>query len=140
MFYGDARDEAFLHSCGIMEARALILTVHTRSIIDAVVGRVKEMRPDLPIIARALDAEHARHLYGKGVTEAVPDTVEASLQLSEATLVHLGVPMGLVIASVHEKRDEFRATLQKAARKAGRDTSFALRAREMQKRMDGPTG
>jgi CPA2 family monovalent cation:H+ antiporter-2 len=30
------------------------------------------------------------------------------LQLSEAVLVDLGVPMGLVIASVHEKRDEAR--------------------------------
>ncbi|MCA0405689.1 MAG: cation:proton antiporter [Proteobacteria bacterium] len=140
VFYGDARDEAFLHSCGIMQARALIITVHTRSVIDAVVARVQEMRPELPIIARALDAEHARHLYGGGVTEAVPDTVEASLQLSEAALVHLGVPMGLVIASVHEKRDEFRATLQKAAKKAGRSTAFSLRAKEMAKRMENSRG
>lgn len=135
VFYGDARDEAFLHSCGLMEARAIIITVHTRTIIDAVVARVHEMRPDLPIIARALDSDHARHLYGRGVSEAVPDTVEASLQLSEATLVHLGVPMGLVIASVHEKRDEFRATLQKAAQKAGRSGSFGVRARQAASRM-----
>ncbi len=140
VFYGEARDEAFLQCCGIMEARALILTVHTRSIIDGVVALVRALRPDLPIIARALDAEHARHLYGYGVTEAVPDTVEASLQLSEAALVRLGVPMGRVIASVHEKRDEFRSALQKAASKAGRDTTFALRARETQKRMEGPRG
>lgn len=130
VFYGDARDEAFLHSCGLEEARAIIITVHTRSIIDAVVARVHEMRPDLPIIARALDSDHARHLYGRGVAEAVPDTVEASLQLSEAALVHLGVPMGLVIASVHEKRDEFRAALQKAAAKAGRSGAYGLRARQ----------
>lgn len=137
VFYGDARDEAFLQSCGIMQARALIITVHTRAVIDTVVSLVREIRPDLPIIARALDADHARHLYGGGVTEAVPDTVEASLQLSEAALVHLGVPMGLVIASVHEKRDEFRATLQKAAKKAGRSTTFSLRVKEMQKRNEG---
>ena len=46
-----------------------------------------------------------------GVTDAVPETIEASLQLSEAVLVDVGVPMGLVIASIHEKRDEYRKAL-----------------------------
>ncbi|HVY34587.1 MAG TPA: hypothetical protein VG960_09210, partial [Caulobacteraceae bacterium] len=41
------------------------------------------------------------------------ETVEASLQLSEALLVDIGVPMGLVIASVHEKRDEIRKALNR---------------------------
>ena len=58
---------------------------------------------------------HARHLYAIGVTDAVPETIEASLQLSEAALVGLGVPTGPVIASIHEKRDEFRHELQEAA-------------------------
>ena len=55
-----------------------------------------------------------RALYALGVTDAVPETIEASLQLSEAVLVDLGVPMGLVIASIHEKRDEFRKLLAAA--------------------------
>ena len=41
----------------------------------------------------------------------MPETVEASLQLSEAALVGLGIPMGPVIASIHEKRDELRKQL-----------------------------
>ena len=41
-----------------------------------------------------------------------PETIEASLQLSEAVLVDIGIPMGLVIASIHERRDEFRAILK----------------------------
>ncbi len=48
------------------------------------------------------------------MTDAVPETIEASLQLSEAALVDLGVPMGLVIASIHEKRDVFRKMLVEA--------------------------
>ncbi len=58
---------------------------------------------------------------------AVPETIEASLQLSEAALVGLGVPTGPVIASIHEKRDEFREVLQGAA---GRPTR-GLRASQM---------
>ena len=49
------------------------------------------------------------------MTDAVPETTEASLQLAENTLVDLGVPMGLVLASIHERRDGFRQTFQAAA-------------------------
>jgi CPA2 family monovalent cation:H+ antiporter-2 len=80
------------------------------------------------IVSRARDADHARHLYAIGATDAVPETIEASLQLSEATLVGLGVPTGTVIASIHEKRDEFRRQLQQAASKAGLDAVHAIRA------------
>jgi CPA2 family monovalent cation:H+ antiporter-2 len=39
--------------------------------------------------------------------------VEASLQLSEAVLVDIGVAMGPVIASIHEKRGELRAAIMR---------------------------
>ncbi len=41
----------------------------------------------------------------------MPEALEASLQLSEAVLIDLGVAMGPVIASIHEKRDEMRAQI-----------------------------
>ena len=47
--------------------------------------------------------------------DAAPETIEASLQLSEAVLVDVGVPMGHVIASIHERRDEYRRLLQPVA-------------------------
>jgi monovalent cation:H+ antiporter-2, CPA2 family len=78
---------------------------------EAVVKAVRSLRADLTIVARARDAGHAATLYQIGVTDAVPETIEASLQLSEAVLVDIGVPMGYVIASIHEKRDEYRKVL-----------------------------
>ena len=51
---------------------------------------------------------HAAELYKAGATDAVPETLESSLQLSEALLVDLGMAMGPVIASIHEKRAELR--------------------------------
>ena len=68
-----------------------------------------------PIVARARDTAHAAELYKAGATDAVPETLEASLQLSEAVLVDLGVAMGPVIASIHEKRDELRAEIKAEA-------------------------
>jgi monovalent cation:H+ antiporter-2, CPA2 family len=44
----------------------------------------------------------------------VPEALEASLQLSEAVLVDIGVAMGPVIASIHEKRSELRASIMEA--------------------------
>jgi CPA2 family monovalent cation:H+ antiporter-2 len=64
------------------------------------------------IVARARDARHASRLYELGVDDAVPETIEASLQLSEAVLVDIGVPVGLVIASIHQRRDEVRDVLR----------------------------
>lgn len=114
VYYGNATDPAFLETCGLKDASAVIITIHTPAAIDAVVRLVRGQRADIPIISRARDAVHARHLYAIGVTDAVPETIEASLQLSEAALVNLKVPMGKVIASIHEKRDEFRDDLRKA--------------------------
>lgn len=113
-YYGNATQPDFLRLCGLEEATALILTIDNPRAVDETVRAARALKPDLLIVARARDAAHARHLYELGVNDAVPETIEASLQLSEAALVGLGVPMGLVIASVHERRDGFRAELRPA--------------------------
>lgn len=115
VFYGDATNPEFLKSCGLMEAAAVIVTINEAEGIDAIVAEVRVLRKDILIVSRARDADHARHLYGIGVTDAVPETIEASLLVSEAALIGLGVPMGLVVATIHEKREEFRHELQQAA-------------------------
>lgn len=122
VYFGDITHTGFLAKCGLETAKAVIITIHTRSEIDQIVAAIRANYPDLIIVARAKDAEHARHLYSLGVTDAVPETIEASLQLSEAALVGIGVPTGLVIASIHERRDQYRAELQGAAERAGTET------------------
>jgi monovalent cation:H+ antiporter-2, CPA2 family len=127
VYYGDATDVNFLKSCGLAKAAGVIITIHTAALIDAVVAHVRALRPDVVVVARARDASHASHLYALGATDAVPEAIEASLQLSEAALVGMGVPIGPVIASIHEKRDEIRHILQQAAREAGRNQIRAVK-------------
>jgi CPA2 family monovalent cation:H+ antiporter-2 len=115
--FGDASRREFLRKLGIAEARALVATSSDPDAVERLVRTARAERPDLIIIARARDAEHASKLYALGATDVVPETVEASLQLAENVLVDIGTPMGLVIASVHEKRDEFRAEIQKSGAK-----------------------
>ncbi len=106
--FGDAARPGALARIGAGEASAVILTMDEPRSVQRMVRQLRAQFPDLPIIARARDASHAAALYRAGASHAVPETLESSLQLSEAVLVDLGVPMGPVIASIHEKRDEFR--------------------------------
>jgi CPA2 family monovalent cation:H+ antiporter-2 len=131
VYYGDATNPEFLSRCGLMEATAVVVTIHTQAAIDEIVRLVRSVRPDVLIISRARDASHARRLYTIGVTDAVPETIEASLQLSEATLVGLGLPAGPVIASIHQMRDEFRSELQEAAGQAGKRVTHSIRTKRM---------
>ena len=119
VYYGDATNPEFLKSCGLMEAAAVIVTIDEAEGIDEIVATGPRAQEDMLMVSRARDADHARHLYQIGVTDAVPETIEASLLLSEAALIGLGVAMGHVVASIHEKRDEFRRELQQAAGSAG---------------------
>lgn len=110
--YGDARRPELLDRLKLDHARAVVLTIDDMRMLDLLVRRIRASHPNLCIVVRARDAEHAGTLYGAGATDAVPETVESSLQLAEAVLVDLGVAMGPVIASVHEKRDELRAQIK----------------------------
>jgi CPA2 family monovalent cation:H+ antiporter-2 len=109
--FGDAARGEALTRLGAASATAVILTMDEPVAAQRLVKKLRAQHPDLPIIARARDASHAAQLYRAGASHAVPETLEASLQLSEAVLVDLGVAMGPVIASIHEKRDELRALI-----------------------------
>lgn len=128
VYFGDASNALFLQRCGIDEATGVIVTIDTAA-VDDVVRAVRARRPDVMIVARAHDAQHAQHLYTLAVTDTVPETIEASLQLAESALVGLGVPMGLVIASIHERREQVRNELQDAAGGTGSMTAQIRRAR-----------
>lgn len=130
VYFGNAANPDFLRACDLTQATGLIITINAREAIDVIVEEVRAQRPDVLIVSRAKDALHASHLYSVGASDAVPETIEASLQLSEAALVGLGVPVGRAIAAIHEQRDLFRAALQKAAQAAGRNESYAIRRKQ----------
>ena len=109
--FGDVSRPQLLENLDLDRVSALILTMDDPVSIVQLTKRVREAYPDLTIVARARDPNHAADLYRAGATDAVPETVESSLQLSEAVLVDIGVPMGPVIASVHEKRAQLREAI-----------------------------
>jgi CPA2 family monovalent cation:H+ antiporter-2 len=113
--FGNAARLEVLERLGIGRAPAVVLTMDEPVLAQRLTKKLRAAHPELPIIARARDPLHAAALYKAGATTAVPETLEASLQLSEAVLVDLGVAMGPVIASIHEKRDEVRESIREEA-------------------------
>lgn len=130
VYFGDMTQLELLRRLHLDVARALVVTLDDTVAADALVAGARAERADLLIVARARDAGHAAHLYRIGASDAVPETIEASLQLSEAVLVDVGVAMGPVIASIHEKRSELQTAIKAMAPDAAVRTLGRRRLRD----------
>ncbi len=106
--FADVARPGSLDKLGIENADAIVLTMDDPVQQLRMTKQMRQRYPDLPIISRARDADHAAALYQAGASDAVPETLESSLQLAEAVLIDLGVAMGPVIASIHDVRAKMR--------------------------------
>ncbi|MEO8175986.1 MAG: cation:proton antiporter [Sphingomicrobium sp.] len=130
VLFGNVARGTLIEKLQIGAASALVLTMDDPVLIVRLARQIRAEHPDLPIIARARDTAHAAQLYLAGVTDAVPEALEASLQLSEAVLVDIGLPMGPVIASIHEKRSELRSQIMDQGKMAEEPKLGRRRARD----------
>lgn len=126
--FGDVARPETLDRLRLGHARALIITMDDPVLAVRVTKRVRGWAPDLPIIVRARDTDHAAELYKVGASDAVPEALESSLHLAETALVDLGLAMGPIIASVHQKREDLQNEIKAAAQldKAPRLRSLRL--------------
>jgi monovalent cation:H+ antiporter-2, CPA2 family len=115
VLFGDVARGTLVERLKVGMPSAVVLTMDDPVLVNRLTRRLRAAFPDIPIIARARDTAQAAKLYKAGASQAVPEAVEASLQIAEAVLVDLGVAMGPVIASIHEKRDELRAQIKAEA-------------------------
>ena len=106
--FADVARAGSLDKMGIEHAQAIVLTMDDPVQQLRMTRQLRRKYPALPIISRARDADHAGALYQAGANDAVPETLESSLQLAEAVLIDLGVAMGPVIASIHDVRAKMR--------------------------------
>jgi CPA2 family monovalent cation:H+ antiporter-2 len=137
VLFGDVARPELLERLRERKPAAFILTMDNPVLVIRLTKKLRSAFADLPIVARARDTAHAAALYKAGATDAVPETLEASLQLSEAALVDLGVAMGPVIASIHEKRDELRAQIKAEAQLEEAPRLGGRRLRDLAQSSDG---
>jgi monovalent cation:H+ antiporter-2, CPA2 family len=106
IFFGDASQIGILNSAGAGRARGMIVTIDQPATADHIVAAVHEYFPDLQIFIRALDLEHSRRLETAGATQAVPETLEASLQLGAIAMTSMGASSDEVLGIVEELRKD----------------------------------
>jgi CPA2 family monovalent cation:H+ antiporter-2 len=112
LVYGNATRHELLQKCGLAEAPVVVVTMHDAAAAEQVVAAIRADRPDVPIVVRARDAAHAVRLFNLGATEVVREVLEASLEIASTVLQTLGLPMGKVIAIIHDERDARKRPLR----------------------------
>ena len=89
--FGDASRIEVLQAARVSQASALVITIGDAKATELLTIRMREAAPHVPLFVRALDKEQAARLTEAGATAAVPETVEASLQLAARVLEGCGL-------------------------------------------------
>ncbi|MFU2508363.1 MAG: cation:proton antiporter domain-containing protein [Pseudoalteromonas prydzensis] len=104
VIFGHVKQKDILKSAGVERARLVIITFtdfeHAQVVIDA----IKQIAPEVKILVRMRDDSQLDALKELGVTEVVPETLEASLMLVSHVLSMSGVPMSRIIRRVSKER------------------------------------
>ena len=89
MIYGDASQPVVLEAAGLARARAILVTVPAFPDVRSIVAAARQLRPDLPIIARADGADAVRALYALGIQEVTSPEFEAAIEMTRQALMLL---------------------------------------------------
>lgn len=113
-FYGNAASPNILEAAGLRKAALLVITLDSPAAAVRTVETARRLNPDIGIIVRARDLEHARLLEELGASAAVPETLEASLQLGAQVLRASGIAPSTVEDIVERMRNDDYALLAEA--------------------------
>jgi CPA2 family monovalent cation:H+ antiporter-2 len=90
VYFGDATRPDVLKAAGIERGQAAVITLDEPDSASRTVAVLRQLLPDLAILARARDLTQCERLSTTGATAVVPEIVEGSLQLGGALLRQLG--------------------------------------------------
>ena len=105
IFFGDGTRREILEKIGGANARAFVVTPNSSKAAEHMVEEIRRAWPDVPIHARARDPDDARKLAAAGATDAIPEALEASLQLAARVLGTVGLPEDAIDRRVETERD-----------------------------------
>ncbi|MDB5748818.1 MAG: potassium transporter [Massilia sp.] len=120
VYFGNALRPELLRLVNAEEAPAIVLTMDNPKSALQAVHAIRREFAHVPLFVRSRDEKHARSLKRAGATVVVPETLEASLQLSAFVLESMGLDERTVDDIVDNERDLFAAQLSDAGlREAG---------------------
>jgi CPA2 family monovalent cation:H+ antiporter-2 len=110
--FGSADRTEVLQAAGLARARALVVAYPDTHSAEHVVRKVRESRPDIPVVVRAPDESSVAKLKEAGATEVIPEVLEGSLMIAAETLTQIGFPMEQAIGQVRAARARRYASLR----------------------------
>ena len=112
LYYGDASRLELLRSAGAEQAKLLVLAIDDVEASVRTAEVAQRHFPQLRILARARNRQHAFRLMEAGVTEIWRETFASSLEVAEAALVALGTTREAAGSQVRRFRAHDESTLQ----------------------------
>ena len=129
VIYGDASHEIVLEAAYVAQARLVLVTTPGIMVTRSVVAQVRQLNPNVDVVARAEGIEPMQALYHQGVYEVVQPEFEAALEMARQALLHLHIPALEIqkytdtirhdlYAPIYQRRSEYHdvAQLQNASR------------------------
>ena len=110
--YGNPSKREVLVAAGISRARAVVISFSDLNAAMSIIRHVRDIKPELPIVARTTDDSHIEMLKGAGATEVVSEVMEGSLMLASHALILLGLPLAQVLRRIRAVRESHYALLR----------------------------
>ncbi|UTW50284.1 monovalent cation:proton antiporter-2 (CPA2) family protein [bacterium SCSIO 12827] len=104
VFYGDASRLDLLNRAHIERCAAVVVTMDNPAAAERIVGEIRSTWPLVAVYARARDKAHAVRMMNAGATQAVPESIEGSLQLAGRVLSGLGATEEVVRRRLEHQR------------------------------------
>jgi CPA2 family monovalent cation:H+ antiporter-2 len=104
IFFGDASRLDMLNRVNAEAAAAIVVTMDNATAVERIVQEIRGLYAKVPIYARARDAAQAKRLTEVGATVAVPEAIEASLQLGGRVLAGFGFGEDAVNRLIEQQR------------------------------------
>lgn len=102
--YGDASHRELLLTAGSADASLIIVALPEIESATLAVGRIRDLNPNVPILARAHGSTEAERLGALGVTEVIQPDVETSATLIRHALAWFGIPKDHILDYVERYR------------------------------------
>ncbi len=111
VIYGDATSPVVLDAAGVHTAQLFLIVVSNAAGVEWIAHRVRQINPQLRIVARAAHLDQLAALRHTGVHEVVQPEFEAGLEIMRQVLIHFGVAAPSIQRFSDSVRQEYYAPL-----------------------------
>ncbi|MGB0846170.1 MAG: cation:proton antiporter, partial [Thiolinea sp.] len=92
VYYADATRPEILIAAGLYRARMVVITVADIESARLITESARKKQKDIPILVRTRDDRYMGELEELGASTVLPETLEASVMITERVLLQLGLP------------------------------------------------